>query len=171
MGLDCNTEEGRKHIKKQDWILKVIEKNKKGVKCIPTEEQDCGFDAYIYKNKILSAVIEIKNRPYINRSKKTPATLKSLEQYGTYLITAEKLDILRKESRKNKCKSFVVVNLPNDSKILFFQITDWRGRFVMDFERKTTKTFYSSNNYKGKVDRENAFIPIKNNKYLTISNY
>jgi len=94
MNLDCDTEEGKKHIQKQNWILRFIEKNSEGVKCTPTGENVCGFDAYVFKNKILHSVIEIKNRPYINRANREFATLEKLKKLGTYLITAEKLDRL-----------------------------------------------------------------------------
>lgn len=173
MNLDCDTVEGQKHIARQNWILKFIEKNGDKIKCVPTEDKICGFDAFVYKDDILSSVIEIKNRPYINRAQKNYATLRALQQFGTYLITAEKLDVLQRISRQKRCKSFVVVNLPNDSprKLLFFQITDWKGRFVIDFERKTSRTYYSSNDWKGKIDRVNAFIPINNNQFLKVMSY
>lgn len=173
MNLDCDTKEGKKHIQKQNWILRFIEKNSEGVKCTPTGEKICGFDAYVFKNKILHSIIEIKNRPYINRANREFATLEKLKELGTYLITAEKLDVLKAVSKKHKCKSFVVVNLPNDTprRVLFFQITDWKGRFVIDFSRKTSQTFYSSNDYKGRIERVNAFIPINNNNFLNIVNY
>lgn len=173
MSLDCDTKEGQKHIHRQNWIFKFIEKNGKDIRCIPTEDKTCGFDAFIYKDEILSSVVEIKNRPYLNRTNKQVATLSTLEKYGTYLITAQKLEVLKRASRQYCCKSYVVVNLPNDNprRVLFFQITDYKGRYVIDFEKKVSRTFYSSNDYKGKIDRENAFIPLKNNKFLKILNY
>lgn len=173
MQFDCDTHEGKKHILKQNWIFKFIEKNGKNIKCEPTQDKSCRFDAFVYKNGFLSSIIEIKNRPYLNREDKQLATLESLYRLRTYLITLEKLEVLQRASRFYDCKSYVVVNLPNDNprRVLFFQITDETGEYVIDFETKISKTFYSSNDYKGKVNRKNAFIPLHNNKFLTIMDY
>jgi len=161
--LDCNTKKGQKFIRSQRETGMIIEKLFNVVVRHTTDDAE-KFDCYIYRGDLIG-LGEIKTRPYFNRKLKTVCTLEKLRQEG-YLITAEKLDILREQSSKLKVTSYVFVNLPNDKKLLVFKIADKLGNFLMDFKRKRTTTKYSCNDYKGDTIRENAFIPIEGNKHF-----
>jgi len=169
MNLDCHTKQGKSFIEKQKETGALIEAYF-GVSVEHVKYDAEKFDAYIYKNNKLVSVCEIKTRPFFNRKRKTPCTLDLLKKEG-YLITAEKLDVLREQSIKLGVRTFVFVNLPLDNKILCFKITDRSGSFVIDFERERTRTRYSCNDYKGDTIRENAFVPIEGNKHFKSFDY
>lgn len=166
--LDCNTEKGRRFIQSQRETGELVEK-RFGVVVKHTTDDAEKFDCYIYRGNLIG-LGEIKTRPYFNRRLKAPCTLEKLKKEG-YLITAEKLDILKNHSAKLGVTSYVFVNLPNDKKLLVFKVADRQGKFFIDFERKRTTTKYSCNDYKGDTIRENAFIPIEGNKYFESYNY
>lgn len=166
--LDCNTKKGQKFIESQretGWLIErlfhVVVKH--------TADDAEKFDCHIYRGGLIG-LGEIKTRPYFNRKLKTACTLDRLRREG-YLITAEKLDILREHSIKSRVTSYLFVNLPNDRKLLVFKISNGRGSFFTNFERRRTTTKYSCNDYKGDTIRENAFIPIEGNKHFKSYDY
>ncbi len=169
-GLDCLTPVGKKFIKHQIETGYLIEKIW-DVTVKHTEDDAAEFDCYIYSNKELVGVGEIKTRPLFNRKLKTICTLKKLEEKGTYLIDAAKLDVLQEQSRKNKVTSYIFVNLPNDKKLLVFKITNKKGEFLFEFVRDWQKTKFSSNDYKGDKNALCAFLPIVGNKYFKSFDY
>jgi len=166
--LDCNTQEGEKFIRSQRETGLLVERLF-NVRVRHTSDDAEKFDCYIYREKLMG-LGEIKTRPYFNRKLKTACTLEKLKQEG-YLITAEKMDILKEHSAKLRVTSYLFVNLPNDRKLLVFKVADRLGKFFTDFKRKRTTTKYSCNDYKGDTIRENAFVPIEGNKYFKSYNY
>jgi|TARA_R100000152_G_C6772805_1_gene199882 hypothetical protein len=172
MNLDRYTTEGKKFISEERRTGRLIEKHH-GVRLVYSNYDAEKFDAFIHKGNELVGVAELKTRPYFNRKLKTPCTLDLLREKG-YLITAEKLDILQKQSRIYNVYSYVFVLLPNDKKVLSFKICDKKGKFLFSFKRFKTKTKYSCNDHKGDTERINAFLPIKRNPnftYFNIPNY
>jgi len=171
--LDCNTIEGKKFIRSQRETGFLIEKLL-NMQVKHTTDDAEKFDCYMYSNhdSSLMGVAEIKTRPFWSRQYQTPCTLDKIKWDG-YLITAEKLDILSAQSRKRRVSSFIFVNLPNDSpkKILSFEVSKADGKFLFNFYRKVTTTRYSCNDFKGNVNRSNAFLPIRGNKYFKSYDY
>tara|TARA_Y100000361_G_C11101028_1_gene311935 strand:+ start:252 stop:761 length:510 start_codon:yes stop_codon:yes gene_type:complete len=169
MKLDRYTTEGKKFISKEKQTGRLIESHY-GIRAVHTTYDAEKFDVFMHKGNELVGVAEIKTRPYFNRALKTPCTLQKLRDKG-YLITAEKLDVLRSNSRMYNVYGYIFVNLPNDKKVLCFKVSDKEGNFLFDYDKRTTKTKYSCNDHKGDTKRLNAFLPIKNNKNFTYFNY
>ena len=169
MKLDRYTKEGQKFIGKERETAKLVSKHY-GIDISFTKFDAEKFDAFMYSKEKMVGVMEIKTRPFFNRKLKTPCTLDLLRREG-YLITAEKLDILQDQSLKNEVTSYIFVNLPNDRKILCFKVTNSKGVFFFDYERRISRTAYSCNDYKGDTDRVNAFIPIAGNKHFEFFSY
>tara|TARA_B100000427_G_scaffold323043_1_gene325913 strand:- start:2489 stop:2998 length:510 start_codon:yes stop_codon:yes gene_type:complete len=161
MELDRYTTEGRKFIGEEKRTGKLIEAEY-GVRVVHTTYDAEKFDVFIHKGNELIGIAEIKTRPYFNRKLKTVCTLNALKEKG-YLITAEKLDILQKQSRIYNVYGYIFVNLPNDRKVLCFKVCDKEGNFLINYDTRKTWTKYSCNDYKGNTKRPNAFIPIKGN--------
>ena len=168
MNLDRYTTEGKKFISEERVTGKLIEKNY-GVRVVFSNNDAEKYDAFIHKGNELVGIAELKTRPYFNRPLKIPCTLDRLRDKG-YLITAEKMDILQKQSRIYNVYGYVFAYLPKDKKVLSFKACDKEGNFLFNFKRFKTKTKKTCNDYKGDVERINAFLPIKNNSHFTYFN-
>jgi len=169
--LDCYTPVGQKWIRKQHETNTILEKHY-NVEIKPSEEDDCPNDGWIYKDNKLFGVCEIKNRDYWSRGRGTKMTLEKLKQNPTYLVTAEKLYLLKEISQIKGINSYLFVNLINSNCILEFKISDdFFGEFLFEFVEDFTRTRYSSNDYKGDTIRKNAYLPIYDNPYFKIIKY
>ena len=167
--LDCETPVGKKFIKHQHDVEFLVGKHYDvTVKTKHSKIEKYDADIYDEDNKLVG-VCEIKTRPYWNRQDKTPFTLDLLKKNG-YLITAEKLDILKSNSTSKGVTSYIFLKIPHENKIAGIKVTDSQGNFLIDFKRSVTKTKYSSNDYKGDTLRENAYIKY-NKKTFTHFNY
>ena len=169
MNLDCHTPKGKTYIQKQHETGLLIE-SFFGVKVKHTTYDAEKHDSYLYKDDKLIGVCEIKSRDFFSRDGKSDFTLAQLKK-GGYLITADKLDNLQKQSLENKINSYVFVNALRDRKLLCFKISNPNGDFICNFTRDRTVTMNTCNDYKGTVKRINAFIPVVNNssfKYFDI---
>jgi len=160
--LDCETEKGAYFIDKQYSTTNILKNKYPSLIFKHRKLKTAGEDCYVYHNNKLSAVSEIKCRPYINRDKKIPFTFEILKNRykNEYLITAEKLYHLQSISKARGIPSFVFFDLPSESCIVRLKITDSNGEFVTTFEERETMTKYSCNDEKGDTVRLNAFIPI-----------
>ena len=170
MNLDCHTPKGKTYIQKQHETGLLIESFFPGIKVKHTTYDAEKHDSYLYKDDKLVGVCEIKSRDFFSRDRKSDFTLARLKK-GGYLITADKLDNLQKQSLENKINSYVFVNALRDQKLLCFKISNPNGDFICNFTRDRTVTMNTCNDYKGTVKRINAFIPVVNNssfKYFDI---
>ena len=131
MKLDRYTTEGKKFISKEKQTGRLIESHY-GIRAVHTTYDAEKFDVFMHKGNELIGVAEIKTRPYFNRALKTPCTLQKLRDKG-YLITAEKLDVLRSNSRMYNVYGYIFVNLPNDKKVLWSDFESSYGSFVSFF--------------------------------------
>lgn len=169
MKLDRYTTEGKKFISKEKQTGRLVEAHY-SIRVVHTTYDAEKFDVFMHKGNELIGVAEIKTRPYFNRRLKTPCTLQKLREEG-YLITAEKLDVLQSTARMYNVYAYIFVNLPNDKKVLCFKVCDKDGNFLIDYDKRKTKTKYSCNDDRGDTERLNAFLPIKNNKSFTYFDY
>jgi len=154
--LDCDTPKGQKFIINQHEVERWIEQ-RFCVKVKTSNSKIEKYDAAIYRDGNLSAVCEIKTREFWNRLKKEPFTVERMKQ-SDYLITAEKLDVLQQQSKLHSIPSLIFLRIPHDNKVAMIQVTDREGNFMIDFETRVSRTFYSINDEKGKTPRSNAFI-------------
>ena len=169
--LDCHTERGRKFIDAQYDTTNILKKLYPSLIFIHSKNDSQAEDCYIYHNKKLSGVAEIKCRPYINRRDKVPYLLETIKsRYNNeYLITKTKIDNLREISLKKLIPSFIFLNLPSEKKIVRFKITDNKGKWTIPVQSRMTRTMYSCNDYKGTTERENAFLPLDSDAVMVVS--
>ena len=165
--LDCNTTEGKKFIKKENETRNILQnfyKDKLLTIKKPTDKAHTD-DGMMYMNSKLHGVCEIKTRPHWNRKRREPFTLERfLNDRKGYLITEWKLTGLQKVSKENLIWSYIFLNIPYEKRIVKFRVTDRDGNFFIKYNSDFTETYYSSNDYKGKVFRDNAYIPYKGNE-------
>ena len=169
--LDCHTAKGRKFIDAQYDTTDILKRLYPSLIFVHSTNDSQAEDCYIYHNKKLSGVAEIKCRPYINRRDKVPYKLETIKsRYNNeYLITKTKIDNLRAISLKKLIPSFIFLNLPSEKKIVRFKITDANGNFVTPIQSRFTRTMYSCNDYKGTTERENAFLPLDNETVMVLN--
>ena len=170
--LDCQTPTGKKFITHEANVKNIL-CDKLNIRIDQPDLLTSHDDGFIYKGQQLIGVCEIKTRPYWSRDKKTPFTLKRFLNDGDgYLITAWKLTWLRDQSKKNNIYSYIFLNIPHDESIVKFRVTRQSGDFFIKYNTKNSTTYYSANDYKGKTQRLNAYIPYKENeKHIEIIKY
>lgn len=162
--LDCESEKGKLHMREEDEVRKRICDIYK-VSFTKPDEKTNPDDGFIYKDGKLIAVAEVKNRTYWSRDEKSLFTFQNLKDDSEgYMITASKLYNLKKNSKIHKINSYIFLGIPNEKLILRIAIADKDGNFLIKFKEKESKTYYSCNNQKGKVNRVNAYIQYEENK-------
>jgi hypothetical protein len=108
------------------------------------------IDGLLTRRGELVAVAEAKTR--------TSYDLPAIERFGTYLVTAEKLQQLVQVGGLLGVPSFVVTEL-SDCARLYWQVGDAGGARVMDWEERPTRTLATSVGAETVV-RVNAFLPL-----------
>ncbi len=155
MSLDCVTPNGKRFIASQNEVCRRIESAMK-VRVIATDnDSKAPVDAVIEKGDMIAAVAEIKSRQM---------TYEQLERFGTYLITAEKLDSLILAASLLYAEGFLFVHLIKDGKIVYWKICDDEG--VPCFEYKTERTVTQATCNGGTATRLNAFLPVSRCRVL-----
>ena len=152
MTLDINSEKGQETVRQENKMLKYIE-DCWGVKAITTkkesEDADAVCDGFLVKNKEVIALFESKCRNL---------SLAKLTEYGTWLITHEKIKKCKLLSEYIRIPFIGFLYLLDDDKIMFWQITDNKGNYLFEFKNEITSTRKTING--GTAMRDNAFLPI-----------
>ena len=152
MNLDCNTENGRRYIGYQHLCLQSFCAAKKVGYAETSDTSDAYIDAILWRSSIV-AVAEVKARNL---------TYKQLLNFGSCLVTFEKLKKLKAVSRALRCPGLILVYLIPDAKTVWWKVCDEMGEWTMDvkIERTTTKATCNG----GTAFRENAFLPLSSMK-------
>ena len=112
MSLDVNTPKGRKTVRQEKQMLDYIEECW-GVKAMVTDKKIPALcDGFLVKNDVIAAVFECKCRDL---------SLEELENFGSWLITREKLENCRLISKMLKIPFLGLMN----SSINFKKIYDY----------------------------------------------
>ena len=155
MSLDINTEKGQESLRYEkemlDHIRSTFCNNHRTSLLIETDkEKESKVDGIIVKNNQVSGIFESKCR---NMS------LMELQNYGSWLVTFDKI-MDGKNLSKLLCVPFVgFLYLIKDKIVMYWKITDSKGEFEFDFEIKKTKTRKTING--GEAIRTNAYLPVK----------
>lgn len=152
--LDCNTPKGREYIKYQHNCLTKF-CNTKGITYSSTnDKKHADVDAILIKEQIVG-VCEVKCRN---------DTLEQIIDYGSYLITNEKIKKLQIISKSLQCHGLLIVYfIPNDI-ISYWYICDTDGNMLFDYDIKISETQATCNG--GKASRQNAYLPLQQMKTL-----
>lgn len=108
-------------------------------------------DGLLHRGGYLRAVAEAKTR--------TKYDLPSIERFGTYLVTAEKVTQLVQVGGLLGVPSFVVTEL-SDCARLYWKVGNAQGVRVIDWEERPTRTLATSVGVETVV-RINAFLPLE----------
>jgi hypothetical protein len=155
-GLDCRTEKGKTYIHQQ---LECAERLEGAWKCqvIATPiDLPSDVDALLVRDGILMGIAEIKAREL---------DLNKLSEFGSYLITNDKITRIAELSRRLRVAGFIIVSLLHDRNIVFWKISDEAGNLLVNAEVKNTITQATCNG--GSAERENAYLPLSSMKFVT----
>lgn len=147
--LDCNTPEGQRWIEAQRQTLNVFIDHYPDLECAQTCTQGkAAVDALLSRAGTLVAIAEVKARAM------TRETLQ--REFGTYLITAQKIVDGQQLSRLLQVPYLVVVGLYDA--VMWWKVTDGDGVLQVKLTLQETQTQRSVNG--GTVFRQNAFIDV-----------
>ena len=143
MLLDVNTKRGQKSLAFEKEMLKRIEYN-------------FSVDGIIVKDNQLSGIFESKCRNM---------NFMEFNNYGSWLVTFDKIMDGKKISQMFRVPFFGFLYLIPDKIIYYWKITDEIGEFKFRFEVNKTTTQKTING--GKAVRTNAYLPIKYENEIT----
>lgn len=157
MGLDINTPKGQETLKQETKMLKYISDCFNVKIKITKKDKPFPHDGIILNcdNNQIIGVFESKNRQI---------TLQELEDWGSWLITYEKLEKCRHIAKKHNVPLYGFLGIEKNKLVMYWKITDNKGNYLFDFDHYNTIT--QSNVNGGKAYRENAFLPVEKGKFV-----
>jgi len=160
--MDILTSKGQKSLEYEREMLERIRHNlckthKEDSYLIETDKNmDAKVDGIIVKNNQVSGIFESKCRNL---------SLMQLRDFGSWLITLDKIMDGKQLSEMLRVPYIGFLYLIKDKIIMYWKITDKYGDFTFDFEVKKTKTQKTING--GTACRVNAYLPFdKGNELL-----
>ena len=158
MTLEVNTPRGQSAVAYERECIQLFCRIHPQYRFLETDKREpAAIDGffYLHRNRWVDCAVEVKTRDM---------TMEQLMcDYGNeWLITHKK--ILRGQRLSELiCTPFVgMLYLIPEKTILTIKLTDSRGKFLLDFDVRKTKTSASING--GEVVGENAFIPMEKAK-------
>lgn len=147
--MDILTDKGQKSLEYERIMLERISVLT-NVKIIETDKDiDAKVDGMISQGNQLTGIFESKCRDM---------SLMKLREFGSWLITFDKILDGRKLSQLLRVPFIGFLYLIPDEIIMYWKITDKYGNFLFDFDVKNTKTQKTING--GSVVRTNAYLPV-----------
>ena len=159
--MDILTEKGQKSLEYEREMLERIRHNlckthKEDSYLIETDKNmDAKVDGIIVKNNQVSGIFESKCRDL---------SLMQLTDFGSWLVTLDKIMDGKQLSEMLRVPYIGFLYLIKDKIIMYWKITDKYGDFTFDFEVKKTKTQKTING--GTACRVNAYLPFKKGNEL-----
>ena len=153
--LDINTPRGQKSLVHEELMLNRIKKLRQ-VDIIETDKATAAaIDGFIVRENKITGVFESKCR---NMS------YEQLQQYGSWLVTYDKIIKGQAISKLLHVPFLGFLYLIQDMRILYWKITDSNGNFTFSYDVKQSQTQATING--GIAHRWNAFLPIKHAKEI-----
>lgn len=158
MGLDILTPKGQISLDQEKRMIKKLDSiwNGWGVSFIETnKDKDAGCDGFIVKMNTIVGAYESKCREL---------TEEELRDFGTWLITADKIKQGRILSKILKVGFLGFLYLVPEDKIFMWKITDSAGEYLFDFRIEESETQKTVNG--GTIIRQNAYLPVEFSEQL-----
>tara|TARA_R100000963_G_C4638997_1_gene102744 strand:+ start:1032 stop:1514 length:483 start_codon:yes stop_codon:yes gene_type:complete len=159
--MDILTKKGQRSLEYEHIMLEKIRHN------ICKKHKDNSFIFETNKNtvaKVDGILIKDNQLSAIFESKCRNLSMMDLENYGSWLITLDKIMDGKKLSEM-LCVPFIgFLYLIKDDIVMYWKITDKNGDFLFNFDVKQTKTQKTING--GEIVRSNAFLPFKKGNEL-----
>ena len=152
--MDINTAKGQRSLALEREMLSIIRQRicnklqKDSYLFETNKDSDARVDGVIIKNGELSGVFESKCRDM---------SLMELREYGSWLITLDKIMDGKRVSELLRVPFIGFLYLIKDKIIMYWRITDNYGNFLLDFDIKNTRTQKTING--GSIVRANAYLP------------
>lgn len=152
--LDCNTKLGREWIQKQHRVMELFAASFDWKVIGTNDTRDGDIDALFFNDDdTLTIVAEVKCR---NMS------LGELRNFGSYLITFEKLNKGRNVAMAFRVPFILIVGLTDA--VIFWQVSDDEGNWTAEFSIKQTRTQATCNG--GETVRANAYLSLEQSTVL-----
>tara|TARA_R100001591_G_scaffold28619_1_gene39509 strand:+ start:1539 stop:2021 length:483 start_codon:yes stop_codon:yes gene_type:complete len=154
--MDILTTKGQKSLEYEKKMLdkirkSICKKHKNSSMLIETnKDMDAKIDGVIIKNNELSGIFESKCRDM---------GLIQLMEYGSWLVTFEKILDGKRLSEMLRVPYLGFLYLIKDDIVMYWKITNKYGNFMFDFDVKNTRTQKTING--GIIMRTNAYLPFK----------
>jgi len=154
--MDILTPKGQKSLEYERKMLEklrqsICKKHKNSSMLIETnKDMDAKIDGLIVKDNELSGIFESKCRNI---------SLMELMNYGSWLITFDKILDGKRLSEMLRVPYLGFLYLIKDDIVMYWKITDKYGNFLFDFDVRNTTTQKTING--GKIKRTNAYLPFK----------
>tara|TARA_R100000700_G_scaffold37892_1_gene48553 strand:- start:4916 stop:5398 length:483 start_codon:yes stop_codon:yes gene_type:complete len=159
--MDILTERGQKSLEYERKMLERIRNSmcnthEKNSMLIETNKNtDAKVDGIIIKNNELSGIFESKCRDL---------SLMELRNFGSWLVTFDKIMDGKRLSEMLRVPYIGFLYLIKDEIVMYWKITDKHGNFLFDFDVRNTRTQKTING--GSVVRTNAYLPFKEGSEL-----
>ena len=154
--MDILTKKGQKSLEYEREMLERIRQSicsthKSNSMLVETnKDTDAKVDGMVVTNDELSGIFESKCRDL---------SLMQLREYGSWLITFDKIMDGKRLSEMLRVPYLGFLYLIKDKIVMFWKITDEKGNFLFDFDVRNTRTQKTING--GSVVRTNAYLPFK----------
>ena len=152
--LDCTTKKGQQFLAHEDETARRV-----GIRlrCQPVKLGGLAttVDRAFVRDGKLVGLAEIKTREM---------SVQELRGFGSYLVTAKKLQDGMDLARARGVPYVLFVHLLHDDAIVHFTVSDATGRQIISWKTNNTVTQAGCNG--GTAFRKNAYIPLKYMKYL-----
>lgn len=148
--LAIATQTGQRHEARGRALLKAFAERFRAQLVATPPDVTAPVDGLIVRDGVLVAVAEAKTR--------TNYDLPAIQRFGTYLVTAEKLQQLVRVGGLLGVPSFVVTELSDYSR-LYWKVGGEHGQPLVTWEERETRTLATSIEATTVV-RMNAFLPL-----------
>lgn len=153
MTLAVNSEKGKETVIKEKKMLRYVSD------CLNIKIKITSKDGASSYDGFITDFIDDSKPTGVFESKNREATLEQFEEWGSWLITFEKLEKCRAKAKKYGVPLYGFLGIEYSNVVMYWKITDCEGNYIFDFEHKPTWTQETVNG--GWVLRDNAFLPLK----------
>lgn len=150
MPLAIATDLGQQHEQRGRHLLEAFARHTRSQLIVTDPQATAALDAVFHRDGVLVAVAEAKTRVRYDYA--------AIAEYGTYLITHDKLETLQQVSTALAVPSFLVTEL-SDGVRLYWQLTDASGRETLRYRVTASETLATSVGTE-RVIRVNAYLPL-----------
>ncbi len=153
--MDITSSKGKKTVEEEKFMLSKFKEYWKCETIHTPIDKGSACDGFFVRNNETKALFESKCRHL---------TLDELEDFGTWMITHEKILKCQTVSRLLCIPFYGLLYLVDDNLIMYWKITDDQGRFLFEFKNEIRPTQYCVNG--GEKLDDVALIPVSEGKFL-----
>lgn len=150
VSLDCLTPTGQQWISRQSTLTQIIAESYRVDAIETSRTSSASIDTLFARDGVLTAIAEIKCRDM---------SYAQLQDYGSYLITDDKIQRGCRLSAELQVPFFLFVGLRPDHRIVYWKISDAAGIMTADTVVSPTTTKRTCNDATV-IERMNAYVDL-----------